>query len=391
MQKNYRSNKTVTVSATALQKALNESRFSGLSWVTIIEAYFKSPLIGNRERQQSKQDARALCFRHILDSYNQQRSPIASQMPDQGQWGATAWLEEVLLQKDANGYRHLMQQHKTSPEQLRTMLPMVLLAADSLPTYENRWERLPIFAAHITGDPHYFDEGTWCFKMLTMFIIWRFKIKREDSLAEPEWRNQVLFQAGILKDALSNVTIAYGLHGSRQGVLHQGIEGFFQMREPLYLTLQTLGALDQIHSEGQSVVYVLENPAVFSALVEQFPTICAVCANGQPRLATLVLLDKLSEHSLLYYAGNFDPEGLVIAQNLKKRYQDRLIFWAYDQAHYHRNRSSVILSDERLHKLNAIEEPALLPIKEAILFHGYAVYQEKMLTVYAEDLEQTKN
>lgn len=53
--------------------------------------------------------------------------------------------------------------------------------------------------------------------------------------------------------------------------------------------------------QGQQV-YVVENPAV---------------------------LDKFSCDTVFWYAGDFDPEGLLIAQKLKLRYGERLNLWMY--------------------------------------------------------------
>ena len=44
--------------------------------------------------------------------------------------------------------------------------------------------------------------------------------------------------------------------------------------------------------------------------------------NGQLRFSAFVLLDQLSRTSDLFYSGDHDPEGLLIAQKLKLRYKE---------------------------------------------------------------------
>ena len=80
--------------------------------------------------------------------------------------------------------------------------------------------------------------------------------------------------------------------------------------------------------QGQQV-YVVENPAVFSVLIRKYPERTVICGNGQLRLAVLVLMDKFSCDTVFWYAGDFDPEGLLIAQKLKLRYGERLNLWMY--------------------------------------------------------------
>ena len=68
-----------------------------------------------------------------------------------------------------------------------------------------------------------------------------------------------------------------------------GLEGFLENQEPVKLTLQTIGNLER--REGQAgMVYVVENPTVFSVLVSEFPKGTFLCGNGQLRLAVLALI-----------------------------------------------------------------------------------------------------
>ena len=178
----------------------------------------------------------------------------------------------------------------------------------------------------------------------------------------------------------SNDVLVYGIRGRRKnGELHQGIQGFYEAREPMKLTLQTLGCLGEIRGAEGAPVYVVENPAVFSVLSQKYPENTFLCGNGQVNLAVLVLMDKLAEHHSFYYAGDFDPEGLLIAQRLKLRYKDRLSLWNYRKDLYEKYHSTVELSRERLKKLENIKAEELQEIKEILKRKKQAAYQETML------------
>ena len=83
----------------------------------------------------------------------------------------------------------------------------------------------------------------------------------------------------LLKDDLSNETLAYGLHAWKQdGCIHEGIEGFLKEKEPVRLTLRTLGELSNVTAQ-QWEIYVVENPSVFSVLTSRNPACAAVCIN----------------------------------------------------------------------------------------------------------------
>ncbi len=276
---------------------------------------------------------------------------------------------------------------------MKKLLENVLDAIEKLPALSQeqgilsgRPELLPVFAAKITGDPHYFDQGTAGERLLSDFLESSLeKEKREpgsdrQSLSAAEYKKKLFYEAGILKDELSNDVLVYGIRGRRKnGELHQGIQGFYEAREPLKLTLQTLGCLGEIRGTEGMPVYVVENPAVFSVLSQKYPENTFICGNGQVNLAVLVLMDKLAERHSFYYAGDFDPEGLLIAQRLKLRYKDRLSLWNYRKDLYEKYHSTVELSSERLKKLENIKAEELQEIKEILKRKKQAAYQETML------------
>mgnify|MGYP000563761820 CR=1 FL=1 len=180
---------------------------------------------------------------------------------------------------------------------------------------------------------------------------------------------------------MSNDALAYGIHGWRmEGGLHKGIEGFFENQEPVKLTLQTIGRLEKICGQSQQV-YVVENPAVFSVLIRKHPEWTVICGNGQLRLAVLVLMDKFMCDTVFWYAGDFDPEGLLIAQKLKLRYGDRMNLWKYEVNLYETYLSEVELSDRRIKKLEQVYIQELQEIKEVMCKKRRAAYQESMIGV----------
>ena len=96
------------------------------------------------------------------------------------------------------------------------------------------------------------------------------------------------------------------------------------------------------------------------------------------------MLDRLAQNGILYYAGDFDPEGLLIAQRLKERYKERLVLWKYEEAIYETCCSSVLLDETRLRKLENITIPQLQAIKERMRTEKRAAYQEAMIENYLQ-------
>lgn len=369
LQKDYTENKTVSVSAVSLEKALKSSRFARLDWEEILEAYYGETLVGKKEQKLLETKRCEDFWGSILES-----------CPNDS---ASEFLREVLMQKK-EGYFFLMQQYKENKEELKKLLKNFTEAVIVLAALREtgKKELLPVFAAASTGNPHYFDEGTTAEKLLSLYLRWRFGTEKQEGLSKSEYKKKLFFEAGILKDELSNDVLVYGIRAwRRDGSVHEGIDGFFRCREVMKLTLKTLGSLGVI-SGTEKCVYVVENPAIFSSLVDKYPESTFVCGNGQLTLAVFVLLDKLAEHHMLYYAGDFDPEGLQIAANIKNRYKEKVVLWNYRPELYEKYSSDVILNERRLKKLEKIEERELKEIKELMRSRKHAAYQETMLEEY---------
>ena len=371
-QKDYIANKSISVSANLMEKCLASSKFAELTWEQILEAYFGEPLKVNKETAIAEKRRRDSYFAELLKSIQNESEK--------------EWLNSVLTEKK-EGYLLVMQLYKENPKELRSILTYVTAGIAELKNLQNRnkKELLPVFAAEITGNPHYFDEGSVGEKLLFSYLKERWNVVEKEEVSRAEYKNRIYYEAGILKDELSNDVLAYGIHGWKpDGGLHEGIEGFLKNQEPVKLTLQTIGNLEKVYGQSRQV-YIVENPAVFSILTSEHPEYTVICGNGQLRLAVLVLLDKFSEDTMFRYAGDFDPEGLLIAQKLKLRYKKRLELWKYRVDLYERYLSDVTLSDRRIKKLAQIQIEELLEIKEAMCEKRRAAYQESMV----EELKKT--
>lgn len=364
-QKDFSGQKSVRITAKQMEKALQNSRFCDFTWKEILELCLEKPLLIKKEEKQKEEQQREAWFQNIQ---------LRLKNPD-----FQSWIFEV-LQNKKESYLFLLQQYKENKKELEEFLQKTDQAAERLAASEKR-ELLAVFAAQVTGNPHYFDEGEPAEKCLSSYLKWKLKKERRTGLSNAEYKNRIYFEAGILKDELSNDVLTYGLHAWKEnGEIHPGIEGFFKCREPLKLTLKTLGGIGKI--TGEAEIYMVENPAVFSRLVEKYPDRTILCGNGQPKFSVFVLLDKLVPGSTIYYAGDFDPEGLQIAQNLKKRYTEHFILWKYEAEYYQKYKSEVQLDDRRIRKLDKIDLPELQEIKEAMRREKYAAYQEAMIEEY---------
>ena len=343
LMKDFTEDKEVRVSVKLFEKALLKSKFSNLTTENVLARYFGEELRTKKEKNEDDEIRKAEYLAEIRN-YNADKEE----------------LKNTLIK----------------------LVRAIPLMADF--TKGEKKELLAVFAAKTTANPHFFDDDTIAQSLLIAFLKDYYKYEYEDGLSESENKSDILFKAGIIKDSLSNDVIAYGIRGRyADGSLHQGMEGFFTQKEPLKLSLFTLGNLEETFITKEiKRVYIVENPAVFSILISHFPDGAFICSYGQIRRAVFMLLDLFDKNITFSYAGDFDPEGLLIAEKLKKRYGERLTFWKYEPEIYLKYISEKKLTEQRIKKLDGISDTILLEIADLIRKEGRAVYQESMLGEY---------
>ena len=371
LMKDFTSEEEVRVSAKLFEKALLKSRFSSLTTLDILTHYFGIKLRTNKEKSEENEGKRAEYLAE-LTGYTDKAY-------------IKEWLTGVFC-TGADGAVVIARSYNADKNELKIILQKLIKAIPMLPYFQGgkKKELLAVFAAQTAGNPHFFDDNTLAGNLLTAFLRDYFRFGYEDDLSEAENRSNVLFKAGLIKDTLSNDVIVYGIRGRCvDGSLHQGMEGFLHQKEPVKLSLLTLANLEETFTNSiDRRVYIVENPAVFSILTSRFPEKAFICSYGQIRRAVFMLLDLFDKNTVFSYAGDFDPEGLLIAERLKKRYGERLAFWKYEPEMYIKYMSEEKLTKQRIKKLDGVRDAALLKIAELMREEGRAAYQESMLEEY---------
>ena len=371
LMKDFTSEEEVRVSAKLFEKALLKSRFSSLTTLDILTRYFGIKLRTNKEKSEENEGKRAEYLAELTEYTD--KAYIKE------------WLTGVFC-TGADGAVVIARSYNADKNELKIILQKLIKAIPMLPYFQGgkKKELLAVFAAQAAGNPHFFDDNTLAGNLLTAFLRDYFRFGYEDDLSEAENRSNVLFKAGLIKDTLSNDVIAYGIRGRCvDGSLHQGMEGFLHQKEPVKLSLLTLANLEETFTNSvDRRVYIVENPAVFSILISRFPEKSFICSYGQIRRAVFMLLDLFDKNAVFSYAGDFDPEGLLIAERLKKRYGERLTFWKYEPEMYIKYVSEEKLTNQRIKKLDGVRDAALLKIVELMREEGRAAYQESMLEEY---------
>lgn len=371
-RKDYYNKRSASIKVEDIYNALGNTKFEGVNLEHILEGYFNEELISKKEERYLYNQKRELYFEKLINEFD---NTFASK-----------WLIFV-LESRANGYRLISKAYDEDREGLRQVLSFVMDGLNNLPFKESETRRLALFSSSISKDPHFFDDGTLGGNLLVYGIIYLLDV---DYPRNAEDRAEVLYDVGIIKDEVSNYTTLSGMIAYRNGKLHRGWEGFYQSNEPMNISLWNLSKVEKVVSSSRNV-FVFENPTVFSQVLETLekekPSL--ICTYGQIKLASLVLMDKLIDNvDSIYYSGDFDPEGLQIADKLKKRYRDKLVLWRFGKEDYRAIKSNIKLGKQRLKKLDSIESSELRDIALYMKEEGYVGYQELLTKRYIEDIKR---
>ncbi|MGI6235842.1 MAG: TIGR02679 family protein [Christensenellales bacterium] len=371
-RKDYSGRHSAGVSVLAFERSLENTRFYGLALKDILEAYFNEAMTGKKEDEKALELQRNYFFSTLLSDFPSGKARL--------------WLERI-YDGSALGVRTVVQKFSQEEERdkLYYYMTCVCKALNALPGDKGHKKRLPVFSSQITKNPHGFDLGTFGGNMLLNALCTVYDIKEQKDSLE---RAQVYYRAGILIDEISNYVTISGLLAfqgkSRDPVWKAALEA----KQVLQVPLLNLSKIDKVESPIKKV-FVIENPGVFGTIIDKnlFPPM--VCTFGQPKLSGLVLLDLLAESDTqIFYSGDFDPEGLQIADSLWRRYGYGLKLWYYDVEDYKKAMSRKTLSEKRLSILENINCPGLQEVAEVMKMVKKAGYQELLIDDLTESLRQ---
>lgn len=308
------------------------------------------------------------------------------------------WLKNAINTKKL-GYNSLIQRYDADLQNLEYNLYHICNALKNLPVFNNSSVRLPVFASEITSNPHAFDAGTGCGELFIQALSSYYCIDKPETSFE---RSELLYKAGILIDDVSNNVLCSGLKAFDINGVHSGWEGFLNNNEVFVATLTNISKLVKIDSPYK-MVFVVENPSIFMSIKDRLAeftfsqnkdvktatvNIPMICGYGQINMAAIALINLLTENGVhIYYSGDFDPEGLLIADKLKRRYGEKLMLWRYSPIDYMKAISQNTASEARLKQLSNISSDELKQIAQLISDKGLCGYQEQLIDDLSKDVE----
>jgi uncharacterized protein (TIGR02679 family) len=346
----------------------SKGKFESVDFIEVLKEYFKGELKTNKEIKEELVLKKEYFFQRALEEIEDNKVKI--------------WLI-ALLEFKKFGYNIVLKLYNENKRELNIILNNISKAMGSMSFSNSSLIPLATFSSNITRDSHYFDLDTSAGKLLINALAY---LKGISNIGNVEGINELLYSVGLSRDEISNSTITAGLFAYDEIGEIEGFKWFRRERQPITLSIYNLNRIHKLKAKGQKV-FVFENPTVFYEVMkrceEKSPTL--LCISGQPNMSSLIILDKLVESgTIIYYSGDFDPEGLQICDNLKKRYRDKLILWGMTKKNYLKIKGNNSFED-RIAKLESIASPQLNEVIEEMKLHRTAGYQELLLEFYCDE------
>jgi uncharacterized protein (TIGR02679 family) len=176
---------------------------------------------------------------------------------------------------------------------------------------------LPMLAWQAAADPHALDSQTLPGRTLQLAAV---ELAGDPTaVPDPITIRRAMLAIGVVPDRLCSTTITYGLRARPDAAVGRLFEAAVEARLPVNLSGAALdrGAPTFLQKRWLCV----ENPSVVEAASQARHGGPIVCTSGWPSVDCQRLLDVAREQGIeLRYAGDYDPEGLVIAAWMATRY-----------------------------------------------------------------------
>lgn len=301
------------------------------------------------------------------------------------------WFIEI-LDKKKYGYNIIVRKYKSEIRNLKELKRKIILIINSLnklPYLNNEYENIAVFSAVNTKDSHFFDSDKFTGRLFIKAISF---ILNKDDPKDINEINELYYEVGILKDEISNHTTIYGLNAFNMDSSEvKAVNSFNLWKEPLQISISNLLKIDYFEAINNTV-FIFENPAVFHKILKvNGDNISLICSSGQLNLSSYILLNKIRNLKNIYYAGDFDPEGLMIAYKIKKRYKDKVKFLNYTRESYINTMSNNIIEEKSMSQLNKINCSELDEVINELRINKRAAYQELLIDEYLDLIKKVIN
>ena len=182
------------------EKGLQCTKFAPVNFEEVLEAYFARKMITTQKMRMEEERSRAEFFETVEGCLTECAGPDSV---------VVFWLREMYSKKKF-GYQTVIREYGRDRERTEKLLKTVGRALILLEDIRETEEEYPlaVFSAEISGNPHYFDQGTTAGQLLVHGMCYATRTDYPENAHR--WR-ELLLSNGIVPDNISSIVHIYGL------------------------------------------------------------------------------------------------------------------------------------------------------------------------------------
>lgn len=328
----------------AFDRKLNSEEYNELSLIELLELYFDEPLLKLTTLKARK-------------DFLKQLEKDFSLLKD--------WLNE--LKRGTEDTRWIHQIMEESPETFETY---VLYLSEGIRLLPTRPIRLSVFSQIITLNADSFQPSKELGKLWLHVLAETKRLHAIEPIRLPKTRKEaddLLQEFNLYREDITDAVTVVNLFAETLVHYHPMWESAVHSQSVMTVPLREVIKLSAIYpASTQSVVWVVDNPELFTRLLDEIPTIPMICLQEKWSCAAWEAFDKLVDQGTeLRFVGDLQPSSIVRAESLLLHYPEKASTWRMDVSSYLAARDPhVTLTEEELSLLNTHHMDELACVKD---------------------------
>ncbi len=185
---------------TEFEKGVQSTKYAPVDFKEMLEAYFGSKIMTTQEKRAHEEWEKNGFFETVKQCLEAESGKGKV---------AVLWIQKMVSEKKY-GYQIVVREYRRDKNQAGKLLKTVGKAIDELEGAVKTEMECPlaVFAAEMSGNPHYFDQGTTAGQLLIHGLCFG---KRVDYPGNAHAWRALLLSHGIVPDNISSIVHIYGM------------------------------------------------------------------------------------------------------------------------------------------------------------------------------------
>lgn len=290
----------------AFDRVLDKAPYNGIGLLKLLETYFDEPLL-----TYSTVEERRDYLKGLQESFSLLKDWLAYVRRHTSD---THWIHDLI---------------KQSPNEFEQM---ILYLSEGIRLLPSRPVRLSVFSQIITLNPDAFQSTTTLGQLWLHVLAETRRLHAIEPIALPETKqaeDDLLQSFNLYREDITDAVTVANLFAETPRGYHLMWEAAVHSRSIMTVPLREMVKLSAVYPAHQrSIVWVIDNPELFTRILDEVPTIPMICLQEKWSCAAWEVFDRLEAEAVeMRFVGDLTPESIVRAEELLMHYPKKAKTW----------------------------------------------------------------